>query len=102
MSEKQNPEVKDSTEFAYDVTRNGIKENKREFSREDWSPALRKSMNVLHDARMTEIRERGRIQKEVSNVKLRNAIVVSIVTALLVKAPDILKALWLWMGGDWR
>jgi hypothetical protein len=41
-----------------------VPENKRQYPRENWDPALRKSMTILHDARRAWMIERDRMQQD--------------------------------------
>jgi hypothetical protein len=40
-----------------------VQENKRQYPRDEWDPALRKSMTILHDARRAWMFERDRMQQ---------------------------------------
>lgn len=75
----------------------------REFDRNSQNPVvaiawLRKSVSHCHDVNRVIIRETGQMQRELMNVKLRDRIIVAIVTAALTKAPDI----YVWLHAMFR
>jgi hypothetical protein len=65
---------------------------KREFSREAWDPALRKTMTILHDARRAGISERDRQDKAIARLKNINLVVHSL-TGLVALVAAILALL---------
>jgi hypothetical protein len=64
----------------------------REFDRNSIE-GIRKSLGHCHDVNQALIRNQNNLQKRLMNLKLRNAIAIAVVTAVLARAPEI----WNWI-----
>jgi hypothetical protein len=67
----------------------------RQFDR-DWSPSLQKSLTLAHDVNRGLIRATNGLQRDLMNLKLRNSVIVAIVTGAITTSPH-----WLPAVGDW-
>lgn len=65
----------------------------REFDRNSVE-GIKKSLSHCHDVNQALIRNANELQKRLMNLRLRNTVIASIVTALIVRAPEI----WRWLS----
>ena len=64
----------------------------REFDRNSVE-GIRKSLGHCHDVNQALIRNQNTLQRSLMNLKLRNGLIVAVVTGILARAPEI----WGWL-----